>query len=355
MKEQEKTLVHGGDWVGFQQEYGHLPMDFSANISPLGLPHTVRQAIIEAISQAEKYPDPLCRSLSEAIAQKEGVSVAQLLCGNGAADLIFRIVWAVKPKKALLLAPCFAEYAQALQTVDCKIEEYFLREENGFQLQEDILDRIKPDTDMVFLCEPNNPTGVTTSRMLLEKILRKCRECHSIFVLDECFNDFLESPKQHSMIGFVKDFPELFLLKAFTKIYAMAGIRLGYGISSDEKLLEQMRQVGQPWAVSALAQAAGIAALKEKAYEKKVRTLIQQERDWMRQALSALGIKVIAGEANFLLFRSRKDLGERLKEKGILLRSCENYHGLDAEWYRTAVRTHRENECLLAAIKEVLR
>lgn len=351
---QIKPLLHGGDWAGYQAAYGCQPLDFSANISPLGLPEGVQKAIIEAIPMADRYPDPLCRELSAAIAEKEGVPVAYCLCGNGAADLIFRVVAAVKPKKALIPAPCFAEYELALQTVSCSVGLYVLKEEKEFRLEEDFLDSLQEGIDMVFLCEPNNPTGLTSPKELLRKILKRCKEIGAMLVLDECFNDFLDEPMAHTLKEEVTAYPNLLILKAFTKLYAMAGVRLGYCLSSDAALLERMRQAGQPWAVSTLAQAAGMAALREEEYVEKVRDLIRTERAWLKEQLRALDLKVIEGEANYLLFQSKKPLIEPLREKGILLRSCGNYHGLNDTWYRMAVRTHEENKCLIGALEEVL-
>ena len=195
------TLVHGGDWAGFAAEYGAMPLDFSANVSPLGVPDGVRRAIEQAAAQADRYPDPLCRDLCRAIAQKETVPPEHVLCGNGAADLIFRAVLARKPRKALVTAPSFAEYAAALETVDCETMRYALKEERDFRLEEDFLQAITPDVDMVFLCQPNNPTGLTSSRKLLLHIAARCRDCGALLVLDECFTDFLDMPEAHSMKG----------------------------------------------------------------------------------------------------------------------------------------------------------
>lgn len=353
MKE-TKMLTHGGDWAGYQAEYGCQPLDFSANISPLGLPKGIQQAIIDAIPHADRYPDPLCRALTAAIAEKEGISQTALLCGNGAADLIFRVVAALRPKKALLPAPCFAEYEQALGTVDCEVKRYFLPEEKDFHLDTDFLENITADIDMVFLCEPNNPTGLTSERELLLRILEKCKAVGAVLVLDECFNDFLEQPEAHTMQAALEEYPNLLILKAFTKMYAMAGVRLGYCLCADAALLEKMRQAGQPWAVSSLAQAAGLAALQENAYVQAVRKLITTERFWLQEELQRLGLRIIAGEANYILFQSKTELILPMKQRGILLRSCGNYHGLDDTWYRIAVRTHAENERLIAAMQEVL-
>lgn len=208
--------------------------------------------------------------------------------------------------------------------------------------------------DIVFLCEPNNPTGVTSSREFLKRVLKRCEDIGTLLVLDECFNDFLDEPEMHTMKEELQKSKNLLILKAFTKMYAMAGVRLGYCLSSDEDLLDGMHEAGQPWAVSVLAQEAGLAALQEDAYVTTVRNLIREERKWMKEQLRGLHLRVIEAEANYILFQSEKELIQPLKEKGILLRSCGNYVGLDETWYRTAVRSHEENEKLILAMKEVL-
>ena len=352
--EERTTLVHGGDWAGFAAEYDAMPLDFSANVSPLGVPDGVRRAIEQAAAQADRYPDPLCRDLCRAIAQKEAVPPEHVLCGNGAADLIFRAVLARKPRKALVTAPSFAEYAAALETVDCEIIRYALMEERDFRLEEDFLQAITPDVDMVFLCQPNNPTGMTSSRKLLLHIAARCRDCGTLLVLDECFTDFLDAPEAHSLKGELERFPNLLILQAFTKLYAMAGVRLGYALCADTALLEALAKAGQPWAVSSLAQAAGIAALREKDYVQRLRCLIGEERPWLLGELTELGLRVIPGEANYLLFACARPLTLPLRQRGILIRSCANYPGLDERWYRVAVRTHEENQHLVAALREVL-
>lgn len=352
MKDQ---LTHGGDWAGFALAHGCPPLDFSANISPLGVPTGVQDALRDAAGQADRYPDPLCRELRSALSAHESVPAEWILCGNGAADLIFRAVLARRPRRALVTAPCFGEYEAALGTISCQVEHFILRADEGFALDERFLDAITPETEMVFLCEPNNPTGVTTGPALLTRILERCRETGTRLVLDECFGDFLDAPEAHSRKADLAEFPNLLVLKAFTKLYAMAGVRLGYALCAGADFLERMRRAGQPWAVSSLAQAAGIAALRETDYVRRVRELTAAERAWLFRRLTGLGLRVISGEANYLLFRSPRPLEEPLARRGILLRSCGNYVGLDETWYRAAVRMRTDNRRLMEALEEVLR
>ena len=347
-------LVHGGDWAGYRAEFGCDALDFSANVSPLGLPAGVAAAITNALPTADRYPDPLCRELRAALAGAEGVPADWILCGNGAADLIFRLALAVRPRRALLPAPTFAEYEAALQTVGCAVQRVFLREENEFAVTEEFIDAVTPETDIVFLCQPNNPTGQMTPPALVERLVRRCAECGAVLVVDECFLDFLPDRDAWTAKQLLRDAPQLIILKAFTKLYAMAGVRLGYALCGDATLLEKMRGAGQPWAVSSLAQAAGLAALQETAYAGAVRALIAEQRPRMAAGLRALGLRVMDGQANYLLFRATPDFGEKLRRRGAVVRSCANYPGLDAAWYRTAVRTAEENTRLLQIMGEIL-
>ena len=347
-------LVHGGDWAGYRAEFGRDALDFSANVSPLGLPEGVARAITAALPTADRYPDPLCRELRAKLALHEGVPAEQILCGNGAADLIFRLVWAKKPRRALVTAPTFAEYATALESIGCTVERFFLREQENFAVTDAFCAAIRPGVDMVFLCQPNNPTGQVTPLVMVQKLLRRCADCGAVLVVDECFLDFLAARDALTAKTVLRDAPNLIILKAFTKLYAMAGVRLGYALCSDAALLDKMRAAGQPWAVSGLAQAAGLAALEETAYADSVRTLIADQRPRLAAGLRALGLRVVDGQANYLLFRAPADFGAKLRRHGAVVRGCGNYPGLDETWYRTAVRAQKENEQLLKIMREVL-
>lgn len=340
------TFEHGGDTEAFRQKFGGDILDFSANVNPLGMPEAACAAAVEAVRTQTGYPDPFCRALRSAIACEEGLLPEQVLCGNGAADLIFRLALAVRPHRALLVAPCFSEYEAALHTVCCAVEYVQLREEQGFALTEAFLERLKPELDMVFLCSPNNPTGQCIDEALFQQIRLRCEENQIVLVLDACFAEFLPVPPRGLPPG-----QSVVVLKAFTKFYAMAGLRLGYALSRNVGLLQNIAACGQPWSVSAPAQAAGVAALSDKAYAEATRTLIAQERDFLQQGLRRLGAVVYDSQANYVFFRAKPEWGSALRRQGIFLRDCSNYRGLVPGYYRAAVRTRQENERLLAAIE----
>lgn len=349
------ALIHGGDVEGFFREYGREPLDFSANCNPLGLPESAARAVISSLSSADRYPDPLSRKLTEALSENLGVTSESIFSGAGAAEVIFRLTQALKPKKALLLAPGFAEYELALSSVGCETVFHFLSPENGFALTESYLDELTDDLDMVFLCNPNNPTGRLIDPALLLRILSVCSEKNIYLVLDECFNGFLKEPEALSFRKYLPENPRLVTLGAFTKIYGMAGLRLGYCISYNKELVEKLRNVGQPWSVSSVAEAAGIAAMKDSEYLERSLKLINEERVRLTKGLRDCGLEVYDAAANFIFFRSPlPELGEKCREKGFLLRDCSNYRGLRKGYYRIAVRGKKENGLLLEAINEIL-
>lgn len=338
--------IHGGD------VYHHQGcIDFSANCNPLGTPRKVKEAIIESLDHINDYPQVGCFPLKKAIAEYEHTDFSQVICGNGAAEVIFTLCRAVSPKKALVPAPTFAEYQQALYSVGCQVEFFYLDEKKQFRLDEDFISALTPDLDIIFLCNPNNPTGLLAEKEVLKKLLDRCRQLDIFMAVDECFLDFVPEPEKYTLKEYLKDYENLFLFKAFTKRYAMAGVRLGYGLCGNGKLLEKMESMCQPWNVSSLAQAAGLAALKEMAYVEEGRQVTFQELDYLKKELSALGYPVYPSQANYVFFKGPEDLYEKLEKKKILIRDCSNYTGLCKGYYRVAVKNHEENRALIQALK----
>ena len=348
--------THGGDVLTARARHGGPVLDCSANLNPLGMPPRVGEAAALAAAQAAPYPDPLCRALRAAIAAHDGVGVEQVLCGGGAAELIFRLVWALKPCRALVTAPAFSEYEGALGQVGCAVSRHLLRRENHFDVDEGILEAIGPDTELVFLCTPNNPTGRLIDPALLLAAAERCRSLGVVLAVDECFLP-LSDGAGPGLAPYLEAYPNLVLLRAFTKSYAMAGLRLGYALCADTALLDRMAASGPPWSVSSPAQAAGLAALEQcPHWPEQARTLLAEERPTLADGLAALGLDVVPGQANYLLFRAAgvADLKERMLTQGVLIRSCANYHGLGEDWYRVCVGPTEQNRRLLAALREVL-
>lgn len=342
-----QRFEHGGDIY----DKPAVQLDFSANINPRGLPAGVKAAISRDVDAFARYPDPHCRALRAALASHHGLEQNQVLCGNGAADLIFRICACLRPRLALVTAPTFSEYEQAVMVHGGQVRFHLLKEQKQFDLDTGILEAITPDIDLVFLCSPNNPTGRLIAPELLQQVAQRCQQTGAYLVLDECFIDFTEGP---SMVQQLQQYPRLLILRAFTKVYAMAGLRLGYLLAADEALLQRIAAFGAPWSVSGPAQAAGLAALEEKGWAADTRELLKQEQSFMAARLEQLGLKVLPSAANYLLIKAPFPLQPPLLQKGILVRDCGNYTGLDSCYIRIGLQMRENNLLLLRAIQEVL-
>ena len=342
--------VHGGDIYSYENKM----LDFSANINPLGIMPEVADAIRDSVQRAAIYPDTEYRALRKAIADTEKVYISQVICANGAAELIFDITRALRPKRVIFTAPAFAEYEKAADACGCEKLFYTLTEDSNFTVGEDIitfLDRV----DMVFLCQPNNPTGKLISWELLKRIAAECADKNVFLVIDECFLDFTGTGTERSAVRLTAENKNLMVLKAFTKMFAIPGIRLGYGICSNEDVLEKIYAQRQPWNVSCTAEAAGIACCGVYAETvRKTREYIEREKSFLYSEFARLKVIYYDSAANYILFRASEGLKEKMADKGILIRSCSNYRGLDGRFYRIAVKGHEDNIKMINALEECL-
>ncbi len=346
----KNKAIHGGDIYRNQ-----VRLDFSVNVNPLGMPDGVEAALHEAVSSVQEYPDMEALALKESLAEKLAVPEDNLLFGNGASELLMAVVHALRPTKIMIPSPSFYGYQHAARAAGSQVIPYMLREENGFLLTEElftVLEQERPE--LLILANPNNPTGVLTSKGYLKQLLGKCRKTNTWLLLDECFIGFCEG--QDSMLSEIGKEDRLLLLRAFTKSYAIPGVRLGYLISSEE-LLRKIREQLPEWNLSVFAQKAGRACLSSEnaAYLTETIRYVKKERQFLIDELQKMGIRVFPGEANFLLLYCKETLYEKLLWRGILIRDCSNFEGLSLGYYRIAVKRHEENLQLLEAIKECLK
>ncbi len=328
-------------------------IDFSANINPLGLKEDSFKILKDALNKSVSYPDNFSTNLRKAIEKYENINKEYIFCSNGASDIIFRAVNYIKPKKALILAPTFADYERALKTVDCNIYKHILLEEDDFNLKEDILQIIKKEQfDIIFLCNPNNPTGQLIENDLIEKILQ---ETKGYVFVDECFIDFIEDNSKYTSKNLIAKYDKLIILKAFTKIFALAGFRLGYCISSNLKTIENLYFYGADWPVSIFAQEMGIYCLKDcHIYLKESLNYINIEKEKIINSLKKLGFKIIGSNANYIFFKGFKNFDKILYEDyNIAIRNCGNYTNLTNEFFRIGIYKKEQNEKLINAIEKI--
>ncbi len=341
---------HGGDIYRYDVEY-----DFSVNINPLGMPKASVEAAQNGVLLSSRYPDHRAEELCFAIAERESVLPQNVIVGNGAAELIYALIRAIKPNRALLAVPTFSEYETAVRAEGGDIDYFYLKEENNFRLTEDVISYITDETDIIFICNPNNPTGTVAERDLMEKIVSKCEKTGTYICVDECFLPFLRDEENLTLKKKIHNYPHLIVLRAFTKIYAMAGLRLGYALTSNSDLIEKMHCVIQPWNTSVPAQMAGVAALSEKeGYIEKTQDLIESQKEYLISEMkNGLAEKIYDSKADYIFFKSVKNLKEKLLEQKILIRSCADYVNLSDGYYRIGIKSAEENGELIKRWKKI--
>jgi threonine-phosphate decarboxylase len=350
---------HGGNLHQVIRDYrlGKLT-DFSANINPLGVPLGVRQVLNDHWDALTHYPDPDCTELKAELARRHGIRPEQILVGNGSIELIYLIPQAIKPKRSLVLAPSFSELERACSLAGSQVKRVDLREAEGFRVRtEEIITALR-DIQLLLIANPNNPTGVLVPPEELLKIAAACEAQGIWLVVDEAFLDFTQTPDEYSLINKAAGSERLIVLRSLTKFYALAGLRLGYGVAN-RKLIARLGEFKPPWSVNQLAQVAGLAALTDSDYPDRSRQLIAQQRDFLWNELSRDGcFRPYPSAVNYLLVRlinsgvTSSQLQERLIAKGYLIRNCANFAGLDDSFFRLAVRQPQENQGLIQALRE---
>jgi threonine-phosphate decarboxylase len=336
-------------------------VDFSSNINPLGLPQKALEAIRKNLGQIPVYPDSASTALREAIAASfGGITLNNVVVGNGSTELIylFAETFLEKGEVALMPAPTFGEYENAVRKAGGKPRH--LKLPKDFCIEPNIFSGDIKDAKMAFICNPNNPTSILTPSDVLIEIIEEALEEGVLVFLDEDFLEFVDEEKQVSLIDEINDYPNLFVLRSFTKVFGLTGLRVGYGIASEE-VIKLLSKAKIPWNVNCLAQVAASAALTDKEHLKKTRELVRAERPYLTRELKRINsFKPYPADANFIFVNIRESgftsaqLKEKMLEEGVLIRDCSSFRGLDDHYIRVAVKTREENERLLEAFAKVV-
>lgn len=338
---------HGGDIYRNQ-----IRLDFSVNTNPLGMPDLVKEALHQAVEEAENYPDIRAQALSAAVTEQLQVRKEQLVFGNGASELFHAVLHAIKPSKILIPVPSFLGYEEAAKAIDGEVIFYEMKKEENFCLTDRILDVLDENISLVFLANPNNPVGNLVEPELIFQIAEKCRQCDITLVLDECFMELTGKEQTYSFLKRLDEFPNVVVIRAFTKLYAIPGVRLGY-LVCEQNLAEKIRLQLPEWNLSVFAQRAGVAAIKEQEYIARAVVCIQTQRQFLLEELQAAGCSVFDSDADYLLFYSEMPLYELFLQRGILIRDCSNFRGLQRGYYRIAVKSEEQNRMFAEVLREI--
>lgn len=341
-------------------------VDFSANIVPWGPPRRVREAIIASLDSIKRYPDPAYGELRSALGRSLGVPGECLAVGNGAADLIYRLVRGLRPKAVVVIDPTFSEYEAAAGAGDIPVRNVPLESGRGFAPDINALSTAVGEGDLVFLCNPNNPTGVLTPRPEVLAAAELAGSRGAWLAVDESFLDFLPDPGAFSVAAAAAAAasPGLVVIGSLTKFYALPGLRLGYLVAEPE-LARSLRENSAPWTVNVLAERAALAALDDPSYAAYTRRLVAGEREYLSGGLRRLKwLRPWPAAANYVLIQitgtpcperwpvlTSTELTAALARRGVLVRDGRSFRGLGTGYFRVAVRDRADNARLLAALE----
>lgn len=360
---------HGGDLWSAAAVYGgsaETYLDYSANINPLGPPKLVLHALNQARDSVTRYPDPGHRRLKQLLAARLQVEEACLLIGNGAAECMALLLLAEQPQRVGVVAPCFSEYEGLSHQFGAEVLTLIGSAEQDYQATAEELEQFIPQVDICFLGYPNNPTGVMYDCKVLVRAIEAAERSNTVLAVDEAFIDFIDDGESRSVLHMLKKQSNIVVFRSLTKFYAIPGLRLGYAVSHPDRIAAMIRKQ-VTWSVNGLALAAGEAMFgKEEGaeellleYEAATRELIKQERRWMEEQLTEIGMQVWPSEVNFLLCAApfpwtAASLQAALGQERVLIRSCSMYAGLSEPHYRLAVKDHASNVRLIEAMRHVI-
>ena len=386
-KKETEMDFHGGNiYKIFREKNIKEILDYSSNINPYGIPESLKKKITENLEVLERYPDPDYVELREKLANLNKVNLSDIILGNGATEIIFLFMKVINPKKILIVSPTFGEYERAVKATEIprdivslscsgdnknienkeiEIEYFELKESDDFNLNiGNLKNELEKKYDLLIICNPNNPTGKFLKLAQTEEILKECNKYDTKLFIDEAFIEFLADGMKESIINTEENKKNLFVTRAFTKFFAIPGLRLGYGMYFDKELEQKISEKKEPWSVNNIAEMAGLTVLDDTEYIEKTLKWITKEKIYMYEKLNEIsGIKVYETEVNFItgkidekLFSEGlnvKILREKMLEQGILIRDASNFKFLDERFFRLAIKDRASNDRVIKAMKEI--
>lgn len=333
-------------------KYNEIQYDFSSSLNPFGMPLAVKKAVLEAAKNCTNPIDSRYDNLRRFISYYEEFPESNIAIGSGGDDMIYRICAAIRPKKAMIFSPCSPEYCRALEQNGCSVTDIRLSMKNNFKLMSEVAEFIDYDTDLIILNNPCDPTGEVISPYTLGAIAEKCRRTNTIIVCDERYMDFVNGVVRYSVSRFKGI--RFILVKSFTRMFAMAGIPVGYALCSHRTMSDVLRSTGAPHSVSVPALAAAETAVGMRKYMRLTQKYIEIERNRLAVSLTNLGVRVYPSKSSVFMIKSDLPLDMLLRRRGILIKNCAEAYDLDEGYFRIAVGLKENNDILLDTLGKII-
>ncbi|QUI21947.1 aminotransferase class I/II-fold pyridoxal phosphate-dependent enzyme [Vallitalea pronyensis] len=361
----KKSHFHGSDIEKIASMYDIQISDvvnYSANVNPIGLSPTLVKALAQNVSVIESYPDRDYTNLRQHLSDYTGTHMEHVIVGNGSTELIALFIQSVKPKKALIIGPTYSEYEREITLNDGTVDYFALNEAHGFRLDIDGLkEALSEHVDILIICNPNNPTSTTIPTSLMEKIVAMCHEKAIDVMIDETYIEFTEDMSLYSSSSLIDTYDNLFIIRGVSKFFAAPGLRLGYGLCGNTRLLSHMNHVKFPWTINSLASYAGEVMFTDKAYMKQTKELIIEERKRLYDIMSKWkSVHAYEPTANFMLVKllrddiDARDVFEYLIARHMMIRNASSFKFLDERYFRFCFMKPADNDRLIEALKAVL-
>ncbi|WP_335869896.1 threonine-phosphate decarboxylase CobD [Bacillus sp. 2205SS5-2] len=328
--------------------------DFSANLNPIGPPKWLKEEMEKQWQKLMCYPDPHYSSSRATLARIEDVDEDEILLTNGGAEAIFLVAKYFEGKRAGIVHPVFSEYERACRHYHLDVTDVLVSAEDDFQLPVNKIVELMSDIDVLFLCRPNNPTGMVVPKNEMKILLEQGLISHTYLVVDEAFVDFIPS---ESLGPLLKNYPNMVLLRSLTKMYTIPGLRLGY-IMGGSRIVEVLKKEQIPWSVNAIADAVAPRLLEDKEFLIRTFEWLREQTDVLRTFYEGQDFYMSPTCVNFYLMQDQKnpnqmeELFNFLLRNGILARHTHNFKGLGGRFLRFSIRSEDENTKLLRLLRK---
>lgn len=353
-----KDLGHGANVDNMAKQFGKNEkdiIDFSSNVNP-HIISNLGKYVLEGLEKSRSYPDINYTNLRNNISDYINIDSKLIIPGNGATEIIYLLMKSIK-KRIAILNPTFSEYGRGAKLNNLEVVNFNLKEENNFSIDLDDIQKNMDKFDSLFVCNPNNPNGKVKD---LNKLLDLMIKNNKLLIVDETFMEFVEEEEKYSLINRVEETPNLFILKAVTKFFGMPGLRLGYGVTSNEQIINNIYEYKEPWTINSFAENLSNYLFKDKDYINSSKEYYINERKFMLEQLRKIPkLKVYDTDTNFVLIKLEDGEANSLKlelfEKyNILIRDASNFIGLDKSYVRVAIKSHDDNKILIESLRKVL-